>query len=102
VPRAQRFVLQFLVAVVAEDLGLLPDNLVTDVLRDCVARPADSFDLFSRLFSRMAAEQPARGGRFVEVRYFDGGFFSVVDPIELRHAEALASTPRRIATIGAR
>ena len=36
----------------------------------------------------MATEQPARGGRYKGVEYFNGGLFEVVDPIELKHAEA--------------
>jgi len=36
--RTQRFILQLLVSVVAEDLGLLPDNLVTGLLAECAGR----------------------------------------------------------------
>jgi hypothetical protein len=37
--RAQRFILQLLVAVVAEDIGLLKDEIVTQFLGDCTMRP---------------------------------------------------------------
>src|SRR6266480_646708 len=36
----------------------------------------------------MASAREATGGRFVNVQYFNGGLFSVVDPIELKRAEA--------------
>lgn len=41
---AQRFILQMLVALFAEDIGLLEKYLVTQLLEDCRA-PKDSFDL---------------------------------------------------------
>lgn len=34
--RAQRFILQLLVALVSEDIGLLPDAIVTRTLKECV------------------------------------------------------------------
>ena len=86
--RAQRFILQLLVAVVGEDLGLLPENLVTTLLADCVARPGESYNLLGELFRQMASKEKARGGRFADVDYFNGGLFAVVDPVELKHAEA--------------
>ncbi len=86
--RAQRFILQLLVAVVAEDLGLLPENIVTALLADCVQRPDESYDLLGGLFRQMASDQPARGGRFAEVQYFNGGLFQTFDPVALKHAEA--------------
>ncbi len=35
----------------------------------------------------MNSEQPAKGGRFKGVRYFNGGLFSTVSPVELRKSE---------------
>ena len=43
--RAQRFILQLLVALVSEDLGLLPDLIVTRVLADAIKDPPSSYDL---------------------------------------------------------
>ena len=88
--RAQRFILQLLVSVVAEDLGLLPGEIVTTLLAECVEKPAGSYDLLGGLFRQMATAEPARGGRYAGVDYFNGGLFATVDPIELRHAEAYA------------
>lgn len=85
---AQRFVLQLLVGMVAEDIGLLPENLLSELLHECAEQGASSYDLIGGLFRQMATEQPAPGGRYKGVRYFNGGLFEVVEPIELKHAEA--------------
>jgi SAM-dependent methyltransferase len=88
--RAQRFILQLLVAMVAEDIGLLPRDIVTDLLFETSEKGASSYDLFGGLFRQMASEAPARGGRFQDVQYFNGGLFAVVDPVELKRAEVYA------------
>src|SRR5207244_13577271 len=86
--RAQRFILQLLVAMVAEDIGLLPEQLVLELLTECADNGASSYDLIGGLFRQMASKEKARGGRFERVDYFNGGLFEVVDPIELKPAEA--------------
>jgi SAM-dependent methyltransferase len=84
--RAQRFILQLLVALVSEDIGLLPALIVTRTLKDCVEGQS-SFDLLGGLFRQMNSRQPAEGGRFQQVDYFNGGLFETIDPIELKQAE---------------
>ena len=86
--RAQRFILQLLVALVAEDIGLLPEQLVSELLRECADEGASSYDLIGGLFRQMASDKPAPAGRYKGVQYFNGGLFEVVDPIELKRAEA--------------
>jgi SAM-dependent methyltransferase len=86
--RAQRFILQLLVAMVAEDIGLLPEQLLIELLHECADQGGSSYDLIGGLFRQMASEREATGGRFVNVQYFNGGLFAVVDPIELKRAEA--------------
>jgi len=86
--RAQRFILQLLVALVAEDIGLLPEQLVSELLHECADEGGSSYDLIGGLFRQMASEREATGGRFINVQYFNGGLFAVVDPIELKRAEA--------------
>jgi SAM-dependent methyltransferase len=86
--RAQRFILQLLVAMVAEDIGLLPNQLLIDLLSECADNGASSYDLIGGLFRQMASQEKARGGRFEKVDYFNGGLFEIVDPIELKRAEA--------------
>ncbi len=87
-PRAQRFILQLLVSIVAEDIDLLPREIVTDLLYECAEKGASSYDLIGSLFRQMATREKARGGRFENVDYFNGGLFEVVDPIELKRPEA--------------
>src|SRR5438445_1083558 len=86
--RAQRFILQLLVAMVAEDIDLLPRELVAEILYECAEKGASSYDLIGGLFRQMATREKARGGRFEKVDYFNGGLFEVVDPIDLKRAES--------------
>jgi hypothetical protein len=79
---AQRFILQILVALFAEDIGLLEQYLVTRLLDDC-QQPRDSFDLLGGLFAAMNTPGGIRGGRFQGVDYFDGGLFAEPARIEL-------------------
>ena len=69
---AQRFILQTLVALFAEDIGLLEKYFVARLLDDCDSG-ADAFDLIGGLFEAMNNQKPATGGRFKGVRYFNGG-----------------------------
>lgn len=89
VPReqAQRFVLQLLVAMFAEDVDLLPAATVTKIVNDCFEKGQSAYDLFGGLFRQMNEKKPAQGGRFVGVPYFNGGLFSVVEPVELGKVE---------------
>src|SRR6266436_6596431 len=48
--RAQRFILQLLVGMVAEDIGLLPREIVTELLFECAEKGASSYDLIGSLF----------------------------------------------------
>src|SRR2546423_4998728 len=86
--RAQRFILQLLVGMVAEDIGLLPEEILSGLLYECAEQGASSYDLIGSLFRQMASKEKARGGRFADVDYFNGGLFEVVDPIELKRPEA--------------
>jgi hypothetical protein len=76
VPReeAQRFVLQTLVALFAEDIDLLPRNFFTNLLTE-IKTPEDSYDLLGGLFDAMNNPKGTPAGRFKGVRYFNGGLF---------------------------
>jgi hypothetical protein len=87
---ARRFVLQCVVAMFSEDIGLLPAGLFTGLLdesRRAANPPAASYDLLGSLFRQMNDREKARGGRFAGVDYFNGGLFAGVEPIELQPAE---------------
>ncbi|WP_198959207.1 class I SAM-dependent DNA methyltransferase [Bradyrhizobium canariense] len=85
--QAQRFVLQLVVSMFAEDIDLLPSGTIQTIVNDCVENKQSAFDLFGGLFKQMNTPTPARAGRFKGVRYFNGGLFSAIDPIDLRASE---------------
>ena len=85
--RAQRFVLQLVVSMFSEDIGLLPAGMVQGLANDCLKHGQKSYDLFGGLFQQMNAPTAAKGGRFSKVPYFNGGLFAVVDPIDLTPSE---------------
>ncbi|MCY3728731.1 MAG: N-6 DNA methylase [Nitrospira sp.] len=83
---AQRYILQCVVAMFAEDFHLLPTGFFTQLLNDCVEGNS-AYDLIGGLFRQMADSSPVRGGRYQGVRYFNGGLFKTVDPLELNKDE---------------
>jgi hypothetical protein len=80
--KAQRFILQCVVALFSEDLGLLPDKIFTRLLADC-REGESSFDLIGGLFRQMNREKRAPAGRYRGVPYFNGGLFAVIEPLHL-------------------
>jgi hypothetical protein len=92
---AQRFILQSVVAMYSEDAELLkPPGLFLELLTDCLEGRANSFDLIGGLFRQMNSKTQASGGRYKEVRYFNGGIFEDVEPLELQ-SNCLNLRPRR-------
>jgi hypothetical protein len=83
---AQRFVLQMLVALFSEDIGLLDKYTVTRILEDCKT-PEDSYDLIGGLFQEMNTPGKTAGGRFKGVDYFNGGLFAEPARIDLQKME---------------
>ena len=84
---ARRFVLQLVVAMFAEDIDLLPANVVYQLVDDCLNKGQSAYDLFGALFSQMNSHAPAKGGRFQGVPYFNGGVFQIINPIDLEVEE---------------
>jgi hypothetical protein len=85
-PLAQRFVLQILMALFAEDIGLLDKYFLTTLLEQCHT-PQDSYDLIGGLFEAMNNRHGNDGGRFKGVAYFNGGLFAAPARIELTSNE---------------
>lgn len=85
--RAQRFILQAIFTMFAEDYNLLPKDIFTQILIDCQKNNGNSYDLINGLFQQMDSKIPARGGRFKDVQYFNGGLFSNPEAIELTRDE---------------
>lgn len=84
---AQRYVLQCMLALFSEDIGLLPSATFTRVIEDCQNGIADSYDLISCLFVAMNRKGIESAGRFYGVDYFNGGIFSEIRPIALSAQE---------------
>jgi len=82
-PVAQRFILQMLVALFAEDIGMLPRYLVDHLLQNCKTKQ-DSRDLIGGLFEAMNTRQKTADDRYQGVDYFNGGLFAKPARVELR------------------
>ncbi len=83
---AQHFILQMLVALFSEDIGLLEKYMVSRLLDDCKS-PKDCYDLIGGLFVEMNTPGKTAGGRFEGVDYFNGGIFAHPARIELDEHE---------------
>lgn len=88
VETAQRFILQCVVALFAEDIDLLPRGLFTEFLSECQTNRVSSYDLIGGLFRQMGTQRPApKDSRYRDVAYFNGGIFSTIEPIHLTRSE---------------
>lgn len=85
--QAQRFILQSIFTMFAEDYQLLPKDIFTQILLDCKSGQGNSYDLIHSLFQQMNTKEQARGGRFKEVQYFNGGLFADPESMELTDEE---------------
>ncbi len=83
---AQRMVLQCVLAMFAEDRGLLPRNMFVRCVQECLAG-ASSYDVLGGLFLAMNTPGKTPAGRYKDVEYFNGGLFQRVHPIELTENE---------------
>ena len=80
---AQRFILQAVMAMFSEDIGLLPGRLFQRALEDVVEGHGSAYDLLFGLFREMNTEGVTPGGRFQGTPYFNGGLYSSVEPLDL-------------------
>ncbi|MEA5535776.1 DNA methyltransferase [Crocosphaera sp. XPORK-15E] len=83
---AQRFILQCVLAMFAEDRGLLPRDLFLSCVQDCL-NGESSYDVLGGLFREMNQVGITPAGRYQGVDYFNGGLFSQIHPIELTSKE---------------
>ncbi len=84
--KAQRYVLQCLVALFSEDADLLPEGLFGTLVTEA-RRTENAYDLVGGLFRQMNDPRPAPAGRYAGVGYFNGGLFATVEPLALNYAE---------------
>jgi len=85
--QAQKFILQCVFTMFSEDYELLPSGFFTAMLQECLHDEEKSYDLIDGLFKQMSNRKKASGGRYKEVRYFNGGLFNDSNPIELNKTE---------------
>jgi hypothetical protein len=81
--QAQRFVLQCVLCMFAEDRGMLHNRQFSLALEDCREGKGSTFDVLSGLFVAMNTPGETPGGRFKGTSYFNGGLFSEIPQIEL-------------------
>ena len=72
---AQRFVLQCVVAMFSEDVGLLPHAIFRRQLEDA-SSPDEAYDYILGLFRQMNTPGIPKAGRYKDVQYFNGGLFA--------------------------
>lgn len=87
---AQRFTLQCVMAMFAEDIGLLPGAYFTRAIEDCLDHNHDPYDLVLGLFREMNTPGTTAGGRFQGTPYFNGGLFSIVPNVKIDRPDLLA------------
>lgn len=85
--KTQRFLLQCIFCMFAEDFLLLPESKFTRTIERCISGETNSYDALGGLFRQMNSKTEARGGSFVGVKYFNGGLFDEIYPIELTKEE---------------
>ena len=83
---ARRLVLQCVLSMFAEDRGLLPDNIFTRCIDECL-NGKSSYDLLGGLFEAMNRPGIIPAGRYKGVDYFNGGLFATIHHIELTKEE---------------
>lgn len=83
---AQRFILQCVLAMFAEDRGLLPRDLFISCVQECL-NGGNSYDVLGGLFQQMNQPGITPVGKYQGVDYFNGGLFSIIHPIELNQKE---------------
>jgi len=71
---ARQFILQCMIALFAEDIGLLPRYTFTRILDESAQNLDHSPALFTSLFFAMNSSDP-KGGIYQSIPYFNGGLF---------------------------
>ncbi|HKG38477.1 MAG TPA: DNA methyltransferase [Conexibacter sp.] len=89
---AQRFILQAVMAMFAEDIGLLPTHSFSRAIEDVQAGHGSAYDLLFGLFREMDFKGDTPAGRFKGTPHFNGGLYRRVAPFEMlpQEVEALA------------
>ena len=85
--KAQKFVLQIVVALFSEDVELIPKYTVQKILLGIVKRNLNQEEL-KKLLQSMAVETTKnKPSNYKNIPFFNGGLFEKVEPVELTHKE---------------
>jgi len=87
---AQRFILQAVMAMFAEDIGLLPRHSFSEAITDVMEGAGSAYDLIFGLFREMNVRGVTPAGRFAGTPFFNGGLFADVMPFDLTTEEITA------------
>lgn len=87
---AQRFILQAVMAMFAEDIDLLPRRFFTRAIDDVMEGAGSAYDILFGLFREMNTPGVTAGGRFAGTPYFNGGLYATVTPFDLTFEEVVA------------
>ncbi|MFD9954944.1 DNA methyltransferase [[Kitasatospora] papulosa] len=86
--QAQRFVLQSVMAMFAQDIGLLPGHIFSQAVEDSI-EGSSSYDLIFGLFREMNSKGMTPAGRFKGTPYFNGGLFADISGFDLERDELI-------------
>jgi hypothetical protein len=85
---AQKFVLQIVVSLFAEDVKLIPKNTIYKILEDAVQKDIKTQKELTDLFIAMANKDTSKKPKkYKEIPYFNGGIFEDVETVELNYKE---------------
>ena len=85
--KVQKFVLQLLVCLFSEDIGLFPIADYFLALLQEGRKTQAANELITALFRQMNSPKKAKDGIFRDVNCFNGGIFKEINPIELNKHE---------------
>lgn len=83
---AQRFILQCVLAMFAEDRGMLPQSMFIACVQACLGGES-AYDLLGGLFNEMNTPGITPAGRYKGVDYFNGGLFAEIHRLDLEEGE---------------
>jgi hypothetical protein len=69
--QAQQFILQCVLAMFAEDRGLLPQDLFVSCVQDCIQGKGSTYDILGGLFNAMNERSKTPAGRYQGVDHFN-------------------------------
>ena len=62
----------------AEDRGLLPANIFTRCIHECLSEGKSSYDTLTGLFLEMDRPEITPAGKYKGVDFFNGGLFATI------------------------